>query len=465
MLRIATFPSWAIVFDGAEYAAMGRSLVQNGEFVRPYVAGVSYYRHYGPLYPAYLALFYAVFGFSVAVTKVASLALSVLFLAVVYATTKDLLGRTKAWFVTAFVALEPMFFITSVIGYSESLVGLLLVATVWAVVKGLRNPRYLLLAGLLAGLGFLAKASVGYVFVIAGVAGLLWRFRYAGLKVFRDRWYLSGIAAFGVVAGSWSLRNIARYGWPNWETSAYLESVYAYGVVHPDVLGWMLAVKVPWFILIFLFYGGLFLPELRQSLRRIREEQTSALWLTVGLVFLMAWLVSSFFRMVENQPLWWHDNMRYVVVGAPVILWAALRDVTPFVHLGERRMPSLWSFRQRFLILVSAFVIIGLVIVAFPTPYAHVAAIKDLQKHLRPGDVVGVDGLPVEEITLYLPDVNIIRYSSRFNGSFVLSARTATYDGFVLVSSYNTLDFMGGRYVSQLWMRADKFQSGLLASK
>ncbi len=435
---------------------MGKSLLDHGEFLRPAAVGLTYYHHYGPLFPAYLASFYAVLGFSVAVTKVAEFVLSFLFLAVVYATTRDLFGRTKAWFATAFVALEPMFLIASAIGYSEDLVGLLFVATVWAVVKGLRNPRYLLLAGVLAGLGFLAKAPIGYVFVLAAVAGLAWRVRYRGWGVLRDRWYMGGMAAFAVLAGGWTLRNLARYGWPNWETSAELDAAYAYGVAHPTILGTGLLEKIPWFLILFLFYGGLFLPELRRSFRRVREETTSALWLAIGLVFVMGWIVSTFFWTIERTPIWWHDNLRYVSIASPVLLWAAMREVSPFARLGNPGRPSLWSFRSRFLALMGVFLVVNLVVVAFPAPYSHIEAVQTMDQYLRPGDTLAIDGLSLEAVLPYVsvPAVQVVLYHLGFNGSFVLSATSNRYAGFVLLGSYSGQDLTGWSYVCRLWSKA-----------
>ena len=465
VLRVATFPTWGIVYDGAEYAVMGKSLLDHGEFLRPDALGMAYYRHYGPLFPAYLSMFYAAFGFGVAVTKVAEVALSLLFLAVVYVTTRDLFGRTKAWFATAYVALEPMFFITSTIGYSENLVGLLFVGTVWAVLKALRHPRFLLLAGVLAGLGFLAKAPIGYVFVIAAVAGLAWRVRYRGWGVLRDRWYLGGVAAFCLLAGGWTLRNLARYGWPNWETSAQLDAAYAFGVAHPAILLTGLAEKVPWFLLIFLFYGGMFLPELRRSLRRVREERTSALWLAVGLVFVMGWIVSAFFWTVEHTPVWWHDNLRYVSIASPVLLWAAMREATPFARLGAPERPSLWSFRSRFFALMGVFVIVNLVVVAFPAPYSHIAAVQEMDRYLQAGDTLALDGLSPELVLPYVRvgGVHVVVYRAGFNGTFVLSATSARYSGFVLMESYQGQDLTGWSYACRLWAKAAIVAEGRLA--
>ncbi len=106
-LRVAALNTWGVVWDGAEYATMGWSFLQHGEFLVPYAETPTYYRHYPPLYPWYLAAWYAAFGFSAGVTQVASLVLSVIFILVAYLITADLLGRGKALYTAAFVALDP----------------------------------------------------------------------------------------------------------------------------------------------------------------------------------------------------------------------------------------------------------------------------------------------------------------------------------------------------------------------
>ena len=448
--------SWPIVYDGAEYAAMGSSLVTNGEFVRPYEDGVVYYRHYAPLYPTYLAVFYAVFGFSVAVTKIANLVLSILFVAVVYLTTKDLLGSTKAWYAAAFVALEPMFLITTAIGYSESLVGLLFVGTVWAVVRGLREPQFLPLAGALAGLGFVSKASIGYVILIAGAAGLAWRMKHGGLKSLTNAWYVAGVSAFLLIAGGWSYRNLVRYGWPNWETSAYVTSAYGHGFSNLGLLLSGLGGKAPWFIMLFLFYGGVFMPELRRSMSRLREHETSAIWLAVCLVFVIGWVVSSFFWTVEQTPIWWHDNLRYVVISSPVLLWLALREATILQKHGTESHVPLRSFRTRFCVIVVIFVMVSMAFVAFPAPYAHVAAVTGLLSYVAPGDVVAVHGMPVETVYTYIATVGAVavRYFEGFRGNFVLSVTPSEYSGFRLVNRFIGEDLTGQAYTCFLWANA-----------
>ncbi len=200
--------------------------------------------------------------------------LSLALIAVVFATTADLLGRRKAWIAAAFVALEPMLFITSLIGYSETLVTLLFVLTAWAAVKGIKRLPYVALAGFFAGLGFLAKASIGPVFVIA--------------------------------------------------------------------------------------------------------------------------------------------------------------------------------------LLMVVFVAIALVIVAFPAPYAHVAAMDVLDSRLHPGDIVALDGVSPEAVLPYLSvqDVSLVAFHVGVDAGYLPTARSGPYPGFVEIVSFASGDLVGEAFACVLWGRA-----------
>ncbi len=455
-IRLVTFNSWGIVYDGAVMSVMGESFALHGEFLVPYAPLPTFYHHYPPLYPIVLSLFYRAFGFSIFATKLAELSLSFLLVAVTWFATADLMGRRKAWYAAAFVALEPMFLITSLIGYSEDLVGLLFVLTAWAAVKGLRQLPYLTLAGVFAGLGFLAKASIGWVFVVTIVMGFLWIRRVRGWWILKDKWFLGGAAAFAAMAGGWTLRNLAVYGWPNYETSAYLSYVYGYGYAHPFLLAEALVAKVPLFLIFFLLYAGLFLPELRLSRGRALGEETGLLWTIVGSTFLMGWIVSSFFWTVERTPLWWWDNLRYVVVTSPLILWLVMRETEPRWSFTRAPSTDLRSFSKRFAALMVLFVAIGLVIVAFPAPYPQMALVQDLDTYLRPGAVVGVDGLTPESVLPYIsvPEVSVVPYHGGVPALYILSTGTGGYAGFVRVSTLHSGDLLGESFGCTLWARA-----------
>jgi hypothetical protein len=463
-LRLATFNSWGIVYDGAVMSVMGQSFAQHGEFLVPYAGGLVYYHHYPPLYPIYLSLFYDVFGFGIATTKIAELVLSVLLVGVVWATTADLLGRQKAGYAAAFVAVEPMFLITSVIGYSEELVGILFVLTAWAAVRGLREPPYLALAGLFAGLGFLAKASIGWVFVVTIIMGLLWMRRVRGWWILRNRWFLVGSAIFAFLAGGWTLRNLVVYGWPNWGTSAYVDQVYGYGFAHPALLATALLVKIPLFLLFFLLYGGLFLTELRWSRRRTPEDATGLLWTLIGSTFLMGWIVSSFFWTVEQTPLWWWDNLRYVVIVSPLILWLVLERTDARGSSTHAPSTDVRDFSKRFAALMAVFVAIALAIVAFPAPYPQMTLVQNLNGYLQPGSVVGVDGISPESILPYISvrDVAVVPYHGGLPAAFVLSATATAYAGFVHVATLRSGDLLGESFSCALWAKASLVANGAL---
>src|SRR5207247_2887141 len=85
--------------------------------------------------------------------------------------------------------------------YAENLITLLFVVTVAAILKSLDRPRWILVAGVAAGLAYLTKSSVGPFFLVAGLAGFSWRFRFVRWAVFRDRAYLAAIGIFGAFRG------------------------------------------------------------------------------------------------------------------------------------------------------------------------------------------------------------------------------------------------------------------------
>ncbi len=455
VLRLVTFESWGIVYDGAVMSVMGESFALHGEFLVPYAPLPTYYHHYPPLYPIYLSLFYRVLGFSIFATKLAELVLSLLLIVVTWLTTADLMGPRKAWFAAAFVALEPMFLITSLIGYSEALVGLMFVLTAWAAVKGLRQLPYLTLAGIFAGLGFLAKASIGWVFVVTIVMGFLWIRRARGWWILRNKWFLAGAAAFAAMAGGWTVRNLLVYGWPNYETSAYLTYVYGYGFAHPTLLLEALLVKIPLFLIFFLLYAGLFLPEVRLSRLRARGEETGLLWTIVGSTFLMGWIVSSFFWTAEQTPLWWWDNLRYVVIASPIILWLVLRETEPRWSFTRAPSTDLRDFSKRFAVLMVLFLAIGLAIVSFPAPYPQMALVQNLDPYLRPGAVIGVDGMAPESILPYIsvPNVSVVPYHGGVGALYILSSTAAAYAGFVRITSLRSGDLLGESFACTLWAR------------
>lgn len=354
-LRFMTFAYGFIVDDSAWYATMAESLLRNGEFVVPWAESTVYTQHFPPAYPAFMALVFALLGPSMTAFEVTGV-LGTLFLAgAALFTTWDLYGRRPALAVTAVVLAIPELVLLDRRGLSESFVAAWFALTIWAIVRSLERPKFIVLGGLFAAMGYLSKASMGPFFILAGFAGLAWRFYYVRWRVFTDRWYLAGAAVFASAVLLWAGRNVARHGWPNWETQRHASDAMRY-----------LFSESPWPLLVgesllaaTIVLGLIalpFWPGLKAAARRVREESTSALWLAVLTPTLVAVFFVAAFAAIEHYPSILRNNVviRYVVTPIVPLLWLGMRamDLADPLPTGARvddaRVPRreavfLWS--------------------------------------------------------------------------------------------------------------------------
>jgi len=329
-------------YDALVYIYMGDGFAEYGEFLHPSFilhepgflpikygidsTQLEYSHHFPPLYPAYLGVFYSLFGFSLTITKVAVYILYIILLFVVYFTTKDLFrSREKSLIVTALVGLNPWLIFYSSRLYSEAMVLILFTLVIWAIIKGTKDERYLLLAGLFAGLGYLTKSSVGYFFILAGLCGFIWRFYYMRWEVFKNKYYMGAIAIFLSFVAAWAFRNILRFGWPNWETSTFISYTTNYSLGHLDLFLPIFFIKIIFLMFLLLIYGIFLIPELIPSVKNWRDEENSGLWLAVFTVFLLGSIFAAAFYLVEGIPLLWDDNIRYVLLAYVPLLWLGMK--------------------------------------------------------------------------------------------------------------------------------------------
>ncbi len=338
VLRALTYWGGFLFWDSPYYIQMGRSFADGANFVLPwgdpfspagngYVPGPSH--HFSPLYPMYLGFLFTALGYSLELTRVATIVLSVLFLVVMFCTSRDLLGADKALALTAVFALDPVMILSTRDLMPEPLIMIIFVLTIWAIVRAIKDDRYMVVAALCAAGGYLTKASVGYLFIVAGAGGFAWRFYYLRWDVFRRRYYMAAIVIFLAIVGAWSLRNISTFGWPSWQTSPYLEDALGHALRNLGDFLVALAVTAPVFVALLLTYGAYWLPWLRRSLSRVREERRSALWLAVGLVFVITLWFSAALAIYEGSDLAVHSavRFRYLVIAFPPLMWAAMDEV------------------------------------------------------------------------------------------------------------------------------------------
>lgn len=345
LLRFPTMPMQTC--DGRAYHALGMALVQGkGLFLEdPYtivacgdnVELLGQNHHFAPA----MAFVEGAFVFALGDTELALLvSLLVLSWAAVFVswwTTRNLFGADAALLVAAAVSLEWTGIVFGTwFGYSENLVVIAFVLTLWAVLKGLRDERFLVPAGLFAGIGYLAKAGIGWFFLIAGLAGLLWRLAFRGWGVLRSRWYWAAIAVFAIPVVGWGYRNLSLF-WDgtlagllhSWQTSEFVARYVADAFAEPATLLVGLAGKLP------ILLVGLSLPllplvgGLASSLRRPIGEDVLGLWLSVLLIFALGWFFSAAFWVTERSNLLWADALRYVMPAQVPLLWLLVRQRRP----------------------------------------------------------------------------------------------------------------------------------------
>ncbi|HUR61223.1 MAG TPA: glycosyltransferase family 39 protein [Candidatus Thermoplasmatota archaeon] len=381
-LRVASYWWMPLGVDAYVYAVMGNQMLHTGSFWMPwgdvhtYLTAPVASHHYPPLYPIYLAGFYQVLGFSRATTHLAAIASSLAALVVVWACTRDLYGRTRALVATAALAVSPIFVQNTGQGYSENLVLLLFVATLWAILRSLERPWFILPAGILAGLGYLTKSSMGYFFIIAGLGGLAWRLYWKGLRVLRDPAYLAAILAFGSLVAGWAARNYLRFG--SWETSQHISAAYRNALAHPLQWGFLVLVTFVFYATIgYLLYLSLlpWIPRLAR-MPKLESEHDSGLWLALGLPLLLTAFIDAALWLTERE--FFVNNVRYIGFVAVPAVWLMLRHLDPTSR--SVRLAAVATF----LLLLA-----GAAFFAKPTESSIEAIADDLGPRLRPGDTVG----------------------------------------------------------------------------
>ncbi len=441
-IRISTIWTMQPSSDAYVYFYMGNSFLQHGEFIMPYgdysAFSSRFSHHFPPVYPLYLAGFIALFGYNPFTLNLASALSGLLPIAAAYWATKDLYGKKKGLAVAAIISVEPISTAMGGIGFSENLVNFLFILTMWAILKSLKDEKYILWAGLFAGLGYLTKSSMGWFFIIAGLAGFAWRFYYVRWAVFRDRYYLGAIGIFAAFFSIWALRNIIRF-WDGtfwglftaWQTSAYTSYVFGEAVSRPADLLYILFPRLIFFALIFLGTAVFWLKELKNAPKL--EEHNSALFLSIFLVYLLSWIISSMFWVVERYPMFWALNARYIIPSLVPLFWLVFRQ-----HDFESV-----DFRKK----LAATTAVALVLsIAVCTPFmfnqqrADIQALEDLRSMAESGDRVYVRAFHPYEAYLYLHDGNVsvdIYISSE--DRFILSGLTEenyTMLGYHLVREY-----------------------------
>lgn len=437
--------------DGGEYAAMGRALAETGTLTLPFgedrIPGgtdgePAPSHHYPPAWPATLAVGYRLAGFGLWETKLVALAVALASILVAYACTRDLFGHRPALATAALVAVEHQLLWVQGRAYSEALLVAFFTLTLWAILRSLEDERFVLLAGLFAGLAYLTRASMGPFFLVAGAGGFAWRLWHRGWRGVANPWYASAALVFLAMVAAWALRNWAAYG--SVETSAHIAAATRHGFAHPRLLAVGLAAKLALFAAFLAVYALPLHRELRRAAARWRDEATSALLLAAGLVFILGWLLTALLWTYEGYTPWFLENQRYVVVALVPLAWLALR---------ERRDD------KGLLVLAIVLLAASVATLAGPMRDPEARAVELVEPHLAEGDRVGIAWFSLYSLYPHVGDEDVrllpVTRIATDRPEFVVSVSSDAPEGYVEVWEVHQRALTRGQHEAWVYARPD----------
>jgi hypothetical protein len=245
-------------------------------------------------------------------TQIADEVSFILALFVVFFITKKMYATAPALITTGLIATFPIYVFATARNYSEPLVLIMFTVTLYFILESLkpRRENRIIVAGLTAAIGFLIKSSFGYFFIIAGVAGFLWRFYYMRWRVFKNKNYLLAILVFLALLLVWTARDLYHF----WDGTflnlfvaaqpsdyMYTATNYTFSLPH---LGSFFSVTLLFSMYAIFFMAGytwIFGDYLAKSFRRIREERISCLMLSVVLALVIGLIVTGMYFVYENS--------------------------------------------------------------------------------------------------------------------------------------------------------------------
>ncbi|MCX8173196.1 MAG: glycosyltransferase family 39 protein [Thermoplasmata archaeon] len=452
ILRILSFWFVPASTDAFVYAAMGEGFLKHGEFVLPlgnsfFVPGSpEFSHHFPPLYPLYLSVFILFFGVSVEVLKIASIISGLLLIPVTYFCTSNLWGRRMGHAAAGIMAVEPASIYIGGLGFAENLLCVFFILTMWAILKGIKDEKYIVFAGLFAGLSYLTKSSMGWFFLIAGICGFIWRFYYIRWQVFKSRYYMVGIGVFITCWGIWAMRNIIHFWDGNfftlftaWETSDYIAHVQFAVFSYPGEFLYVFLLRIPLFMLFFLMLAWPWLPDI-WKMKKL-EETSSALFLSIGLVYFIGMFFASAFWVFERHPIFWFLIIRYVMPANISIIWLAVH----YYREGGEEEKKRFSFNRGWLTTILTVFIVSLVVttplIGIPRERGEIKALEWLRENGHVGMSIALQGVHQYEVYIYLHDFEpeILGINTTPAADYILTTDTdASYTdaGYAAVSKF-----------------------------
>lgn len=290
-----------VIWDSAWYMMLARSFSEDGTFWIRWTDPPVTNSYWPPLFPIVLSLLVRLLGASYHVLALGSVMASALLTTAVFFTTREMMGRTRAFAAAALIAASPAFTSSDQRGMAESLLALTVVLTLWALLRAVEKPRWLPAAFGLGLLTYLAKANLGIPFVLAGLVALgLWIGWARGWRrTFGNPIYvLTGLAAVGVLA-AFALLRTGKVGG------------IGVGIIEPVTRAISHPLWVPFFLFKLLFAASFlvvvtlpFSLHVKKALPALdprRDPKAGTLWLATILPLLATAIFTASFLITEQR--------------------------------------------------------------------------------------------------------------------------------------------------------------------
>jgi len=197
-------------FDGAYYAIKAREIFSSDSlWVVTWNGTASFFDN--PPLPFWLTgLVYKVFGVSGYAAVFSSAIFGVLIVYLTYSLCNYLYKDNWTSFLAAFVLLFPgLFMDSSRRAMLDITLAFFVTASMYCLLKGLKNRKFFFLYGLMAGCAVLTKSLLGFFPVVIGLVFIFW---YGGLKKVFNFEFIVGVVLSITVGCSWYLVNWFMFG-------------------------------------------------------------------------------------------------------------------------------------------------------------------------------------------------------------------------------------------------------------
>ncbi len=464
-------------FDGAFYSTVGYNLVSQGDYLT--LSGIHTY-NFSLTFPAYLATFYAVFGFSITVTKIASFLCSLLVILIAYLATKNLFDRRAGLTAAAVMSLTSALIVVTGKNYVENIVLIFFIPAIWAMIKGFKDSKYIPVAAFFAGLTYYTKTDVGLYIALAGLGAFaVWRFLYLRWEMLKDKYYWLAFLivtamvlgrALLISAGQDQSQSLTRTTLGTFSISVFLVQ----SVFHLFLVGGF-----------FVFWH----PEFRRSLSRYKQETINFFLLMVMALTLLAILNATGWRTFSPKILAGVSREYITIVFVPA-LWLFFRFsrfdeqsereglLAPIKETIKKKKKRLFAFlaclavaalmifvddwlavlfffgafcfvftafRKRVVILLIAFFVVSANAVTAVYKPAYVEAVEEINRNLQSGQTIALNRengsvyLSPDRVFPYfsVQDVSLVIYEIGTTSDYIISELDWTFPGYTFIATFD----------------------------